>query len=121
MKNPRRHLAGGTLRLTASQWESLSVRMHEEGKSNWIMSSTYQHLGAGYDPCIAITVDPDDHSTLIVWLSHIIDITAEPQSNSQDMDDLRYLADQVRMFKPAGFRYPTYYLPIVTVEKGVTE
>lgn len=117
----QRHMAGATLRLTCEQWERLSERMHGENTGGWIMSSQYQHLGAKYTPCVAITTDPGDVVTLIIWLSHIIEITADPLDSSADLEDLRYLADQVQRFKAEEFRYPTYYLPCVTVEKGVTD
>lgn len=121
MKQPRRHLANGTLRLSRAHWERLSERMYGEDLGGWIMSSHYQHHGGKYAPCAAITTDPGDVATLTIWLSHIIEITADPADSSADLEDLRYLADQVQTFKPKGFVYPTYYLPCVTVEKGVTD
>lgn len=123
MNNPRRHLAGGRLRLTPGQWGELSRRMRGEDMGGWIMSSHYRHLGGSYAPCVALTTKPDDASTLIIFLTHIIEVTAEPELNhrSEDLEDLRYLADQVQTFKPLGFVYPTYYLPCITVEKGVID
>ena len=121
MKQPRRHLAGGRLRLTQEQWDDLSERMRGEDLGGWIMSSDWQRHGSTVPPCVAITVDPDDVSTLILFLTHIIEITANPQDSSADLEDLRYLADQVQTFKPPGFVYPTYHLTCVRVEKGVTD
>ena len=117
MNNPRRHLAGGKLRLTRAQWGQLSERMHGENLGGWILSAGYRHHGGTYDPCVAITVNPDDVSTLTILLTHLIEVTADPQDRTVDMEDLRYLADQVQVFKPGAAVYPTYYLPCVTVEK----
>lgn len=117
----QRHMAGGTLRMTRVQWELLSERMHGEDNGGWIMSSHYKHLGGTYKPCVAITLGPGDVGTLSIWLAHIVEVTADPLDSSTDLEDLRYLADQVWVHRPHDFTYPTYYLPCVTVEKGVTD
>lgn len=117
----QRHMTSATLRLNRAQWEDLSERMHGENLGGWIMSSQYQHHGGKYTPCVAITTDPGDVATLTIWLTHIVEITADPLDSSGDLEDLRYLADQVQTFKPPEFVYPTYYLPCVTAEKGVTD
>lgn len=113
--------SGATLRLTHEEWAQLSERMRGEDLGGWIMSSQWQRHGSQEPPCVAITVDPNDVSTLVIFLTHLIEITADPNDSSADLEDLRYLADQVQTFKPKGFVYPTYYLPCVTAEKGVNE
>lgn len=113
--------SGATLRLTPGEWGQLSERMRGEDTGGWIMSSQWQRHGSQDPPCVAITTDPNDVSTLIIFLAHLIEVTADPLDASGDLEDLRYLADQVQTFKPRDFVYPTYYLPCVTVEKGVTD
>jgi hypothetical protein len=111
---------GGKLRLTRQQWADLSLRMHGENLGGWIMSAGWQRHGSDVEPCVAITIDPNDVSTVTIFLTHIIEVTHEPEiSVGETLEDLRYLADQVQTFKPGGFVYPTYYLPCVTTDGDV--
>lgn len=109
------------MKLTREQWTRLGDRMQQSGHS-WILSSHWKGLGTEVERtgCIAITADPDDFSVLTIFLSHLIQVTIEPFSD--DWEDLRYLASQVKVFRfTESTRHPTYYLPCVTVEKGAPE
>lgn len=102
--------------LTGEQWDQLTARMRGEDTGNWILSSNWRGLRTEVEHtgCVAITLDPGDVSTLIIFLTHLIQVTVEPFSD--DWEDLRYLADQIKVFKfSESAVHPTYYLPCVQV------
>lgn len=107
--------AGATMTLTFEEWVQLNERMHGESTGGWILTSKWRGIGTCAEDrgCVAITLERGDYSTLTIFLSHLIQVTVRPFAD--DWEDLRYLADQVQVFRYDESVHPTYYLPCVTV------
>lgn len=111
--------AGEPTVLRLEQWYALVNAMHGEDDGRWILLRHWNHNGDEDQRCIAISTR--DASTLIIFLSWLVQILGDPHSliPNARLNDLRRLAGLVKTHKETtSDRSTIYYLPTVMVEGG---
>lgn len=114
-----RTIRDGHLYLNADDWGAVVQAMHGEDNGSWVLMDNAPLPATGAEGCVAILTRSDDVGSLIIFITHLVyvlgDLDDVPRST---LEDVRYLADQVKVHHPEGRRYPVYYLPTVHVRRG---
>lgn len=108
----------GHIYLDADDWRAVVQAMHGEDNGSWVLMDNVSFPATGAEECVAILTRPDGIGSLIIFITHLAAVTfPEGSGEGATAEDVRYLADQVKVHQTEEMRHPVYYLPTVHVRR----